>query len=190
VQDLLERLFSSGPVRGGVLVSREAGAALVFPDRGVQHRDGFGERDGDIGVSGGLPGRLGCLPLELDEPFGGGVGLGGFQPGQVVDELWVAAKLSAKFGPGLRIDLLVYRDIRHTFDDLASGEAESLGSGSPPPAGRLPGLSGIDVIAAESVLRAGLALGLPDIAEVVALGDGDDHGQTAASFPRSRRPRD
>jgi hypothetical protein len=27
-------------------------------------------------------------------------------------------------------------------------------------------------------------LSLPDIAEVVSLGDGDDHGQTAASFPR------
>jgi hypothetical protein len=33
-------------------------------------------------------------------------------------------------------------------------------------------------------------LGLPDVAEVVALGDGDDHGQPAASsFPNVTRPR-
>src|SRR5215469_13657595 len=103
----------------------------------------------------------------------------------MVGELRVAAKPSAKLGPCPRVDLLVHRVIGRTFDDLASGEAQSLGSGSPPPAGWLPGLSGIDVITAESAPRGGLALGLPDIAEVVALGDGDDHGQTAASSPRS-----
>jgi hypothetical protein len=32
------------------------------------------------------------------------------------------------------------------------------------------------------VPASGLALGLPDVAEVVALGDGDDHGQSAASL--------
>src|SRR5215469_15853608 len=103
----------------------------------------------------------------------------------MVGELRVAAKPSAKLGPCPRVDLLVHRVIGRTFDDLASGEAQSLGSGSPPPAGWLPGLSGIDVIAADSALCAGLALGLPDVAEVVALGDSDDHGQTPASSPRS-----
>jgi hypothetical protein len=67
-----------------MLVSGLAGTALVLPDRGVQDRDGLGERDGDIGVDGGLAGGLGGLAFELDEPFGGGVRFGGCQPGQVV----------------------------------------------------------------------------------------------------------
>src|ERR1035438_9410683 len=75
-------------------------------------------------------------------------------------------------------------------DDLAGGEAEGLRSGSPPPAGRLPGLGRVDVVAAGDVPGGGLALGLPDVAEVVALGDGDDHGQPAASFPVTRRGTD
>ena len=77
VQDLLERLLPPGPVRGGLPVSGQAGAALVLPDRGVQHRDGLGERDGDVGVGGGLAGRLSGFAFELDEPLGGGVRLGG-----------------------------------------------------------------------------------------------------------------
>src|SRR5690242_8697527 len=71
VQHLLERLLSPGPVRGGPVVSGEAGAALVLPDGGVQDRDGLGERDGHVVIGGGLPGRLGGFAFELDEPFGG-----------------------------------------------------------------------------------------------------------------------
>jgi hypothetical protein len=42
----------------------------------------------------------------------------------------------------------------------------------------------------EDPLPFDLSLGLPDVAEVVALGDGDDHGQPAASsFPSVTRPR-
>ncbi len=84
VQDLLETLFPTDPICGGLLVCDEAGAALVLPDRGVQHRDGLGEGDRDVDVGGGLPGRLGGFTLELDDPFGGGMRLGGFQPGQVI----------------------------------------------------------------------------------------------------------
>ena len=81
VQDLLERLLPPGPVRGHLLVSGQAGAALVLPQRGVQHRDGLGERDRHVVVGGGLPGRLGGFAFEFDEPFGGGVRLGGGEPG-------------------------------------------------------------------------------------------------------------
>ena len=77
VQDLLECLLPPGPVGGSLLVSGQAGAALVLPHGGVQDRDGLGERDGDVVVGGGLPGRLGGFAFELDEPFGGGVRLGG-----------------------------------------------------------------------------------------------------------------
>ncbi len=41
----------------------------------------------------------------------------------------------------------------------------------------VPGLGSVDVIAASRAPGAGLGLVLPDVAEVVALGDGDDHGQ-------------
>jgi hypothetical protein len=74
-----------------MLVSAQASAALVLPDRGVKHRDRLGERDGDVVVGGGLPRCLGGLAFEFDEPFGGGMRLGSLQPGQVIGERWVAA---------------------------------------------------------------------------------------------------
>jgi hypothetical protein len=184
MQDLLERLLPPGPVRGGPLVSGEAGAALVFPDRGVQHRDGLGERDGDVGVGGGLAGRLGGLAFQFDEPLGGGVRLGGVQPGQVIGEGGVAAAGPAELAAGARVDLAVHSVIRLAFDNPAGGEAEGLRAGSPPPAGRFPGQCGVEVVTADGACGSGLGQGLPDVAEVVALGDGDDHGQ---GLPPSHR---
>jgi len=81
VQHLLELLLSLGPVRGRLPVTAQAGAAFVFPDRGAQHRDRLGERDGHVGVGGGLAGCLGGFAFQFDEPFGGGVRLGRFEPG-------------------------------------------------------------------------------------------------------------
>ena len=91
VQDLLELLLPRGPVLGGLIVSGQAGAALVLSDRGVQDRDRLGERDRDVGVGAWLAGRLGGFAFKLDDPFGGGVRLGGLQPGQVIGERRVAA---------------------------------------------------------------------------------------------------
>ena len=190
VQDLLEPLLPSGPVGQRPAVSRQPRPARVFPDRGVQHRDRLGERDRDVGVGGGLPGRLRRLPLQLDHPLGSGMRLGGLQLGQVVGERRVAAARPAELGPGPRVALLVDGVIGLTFNDLPGCETECLRSGSPPPPGRFPGLGGVDVIAAGRAFGAGLPLGLPDVAEVVALGDGDDHGQPAASsFPSVTWPR-
>jgi hypothetical protein len=47
----------------------------------------------------------------------------------------------------------------------------------------VPGLGGVDVVAARRA-ASGLALGLPDVAQVVTLRHGDDHGQTATSSHR------
>jgi len=168
VQDLLELLLLFSPVRRRLLVSGEAGAALVFPDGGVKHRDGLGERDRDIGVGGGLPGGLGGFAFEFDEPFGGGVRLGGFQPDQVIGERRVPAAGPTEPDPGPRVDLPVDRVIGLALDDLAWREAESLRSGSPPPAGWFPGLGGVDVVAAGGAPGVVLGLGFPDVAEVVA----------------------
>ena len=182
-------LLPPGPVRGGLLVAGQAGAALVFPDRGVQHRDGLGERDGDVVVGGGLPGRPGGLAFELDQPFGGGVRLGGRQPGQVVGERRVAAA-----GAGRAWLRCAGRPAgrprrRAGAGRSGRGEAEGLGAGSPPAAGWFPGLGGVNVVPADGA-SGGVVLGFPDVAEVVALGDGDDYGQYGGLLSRRvMRPR-
>ena len=104
VQDLLERLSASGPVGRSLLVSVQAGAALVLPQGGVQHRDRLGERDGHVVVGGGLPGGLGGFAFEFDEPFGGGVRLGRLEPGEMVGEGRVAAAGTAELGAGARVE--------------------------------------------------------------------------------------
>jgi len=59
---------------------------------------------------------------------------------------------------------------------MAGCEAEGVGAGSPPAAGWFSGLGGVQVVPADRVLG-GVVLGFPDVAKVVALGDGDDYGQ-------------
>jgi hypothetical protein len=176
VQNLLECLLLPGPVRSGILVAAHPGAALVLPQGGVQHRDRLGERDRHVVVGGGLPGRPGGLAFELDEPFGGGVRLGRLEPGEVVGEGRVASAGPAEFGSGVRVGLPVDRVIRFAVDGLAGGEAEGLGAGSPPAAGWFAGLGGVNVVPAGGA-SGGVVLGFPDVAEVVALGDGHYYGQ-------------
>ena len=129
----------------------------------MQHRDRLGERDRHVGVDGGLPRRLGRLPLQLDHPLGSGMRLGGLQLGQVIGERRVAAARPAELVPGPRVALLVNGVIGLAFNDLPGCETECLCSRSPPPPGRLPGLRGVDVIAAGRARGAGLPLGLPDV---------------------------
>jgi hypothetical protein len=59
-----------------------------------------------------LPGRLGGFAFEFDEPFGGGVRLGGGEPGEMVGEGPVAAPGPAELSAGTRVDLLVHRVVR------------------------------------------------------------------------------
>ena len=115
--------------------------------------------------------------------------LGGLQPGQVIAEGRVPAAGPAEPGPGARVDLPVYRVVRLALHDLAIGEAAGLCPRSPPAAGRLPGLGRVDVVAAGGPPGAGLGLVLPDVAKVVSLGDGDDHGQPAVPSHRVLSPR-
>ena len=58
-----------------------------------------------------------------------------------------------------------------------------MGAGSPPAAGWFAGLGGVEVVPADSGLG-GVVLGFPDVAEVVALGDGDDYGQYGGLLSR------
>ena len=64
---------------------------------------------GDVVVGGGLPGGPGGFAFEFDEPFGGGVRLGGREPGQVIGERRVPAAGPTQFGPGARVGLPVDR---------------------------------------------------------------------------------
>src|SRR5262249_63524 len=105
------------------------------------------------------------------------------KPGQVVGEGRVAAAGPAKPGSGTRVDLPVHRVVRLAVDGLAGYEAEGLGAGSPPAARGLPGLGGVKVIPPRAPFGS-VVLGFPDVAEVVALGDGDDYGQYGGLLPR------
>jgi hypothetical protein len=76
----------------------------------------------------------------------------------------------------VRVDLLVHRVVRLAFDDLTCREAKGFGSGSPPSAWWFSRLGGVNVVPAAGALGTGLALGLPDVVEVVSLGYRHDHG--------------
>jgi hypothetical protein len=84
--------------------------------------------------------------------------LGGREPGQVVGERGVAAAGPAEPGAGARVSLPVDRVVGLALDGLAECEAEGLGPGSPPAAGRFAGLGGVNVVPADSTLG-GVVLG-------------------------------
>ena len=101
----------------------------------------------------------------------------------MVGEGRVAAAGPAEPGAGARVGLPVDRVVRLAVDGLAGGEAEGLGAGSPPAAGRFAGLGGVEVVPAGGAFGC-VVLGFPDVAEVVALGDGDDYGQYGGLLSR------
>jgi hypothetical protein len=101
----------------------------------------------------------------------------------MVGEGRVAATGPAELSPGARVGLPVDRVVRSALDGLAGGEAEGLYSGSPPAAGWFAGLGGVNVVPAGGAFG-GVVLGFPDVAEVVALGDGDDYGQCGGPLSR------
>jgi hypothetical protein len=119
------------------------------------------------------------------------VRLGGAQPGQMIGEGGIPSARPAERAAGTRIDLPVHGVIRLALDNLAGCEAQGLRPRSPPPAGRLPGQDGVEIVTASRVTGPRMSLGLPDVAEAVTLGDGDHHGQPAASLPTGNaEPRD
>src|SRR5262249_29156419 len=127
-----------------------------------------------------------CLPLQFDQPLRSGIRLRSPQLGQMISELQVAAARPAELLAGDRVTLLVDRVVGPPLDHLACGEPERLGAGPPPSPGWLARLSGADVITADRLLGAFLVgLVFPHVAEVVALGDGHDHGHGSSSLPRS-----
>jgi hypothetical protein len=106
----------------------------------------------------------------------------------MIGELRVLPPGPAEPSPGPRVSLLVNRVVRLALDDLACREAQGFGSGAPPPAWRFARLGRVNVVLAAGVLGTALALGLPDVVEVVSLGHRHDHGHQMPPFQsRGRR---
>ena len=108
--------------------------------------------------------------------FGGGVRLGGQQPGVQVGGFAAAVGWLAQPGAVGGFALAEQQVVGFALDRLAGLEAEGLGAGAPPAAGRLAaGFAGLDVVAGRVLGRAAVDL-LPDVVKVVALAQRRDDG--------------
>ena len=136
----------------------------------MEDRDGLGQGQGQVEEQRALPGLPGCLDPQLASAFGGGVRLGGQQPGVQVGGFAAAVGGPAQLGAVGSFALTEQQVVGLALDRLAGLEAEGLGAGAPPAAGRLSsGFAGLDVVAGRVLGRAAVDL-LPDVVEVVALG--------------------
>ena len=88
-----------GPVPVPFGVARLAGQAGVLAEGGVEDRDRFGERNRQVEEEGALPGLPGGLDPQLAATFGGGVRLGGEQPGVQVGGFPATVRCPAQPGP-------------------------------------------------------------------------------------------
>ena len=158
-----------GPVRIAFFVAGLAGQAGVLAEGGVEDRDRLGQRDRQVEEQGALPGLLGGFGAQFALAFGGGVRLGGQQRGVQVGGFAAVARGPAQRGAVRGLALAEQQVVRLALDSLAGLEAERLGAGSPPAAGRLsPAFAGLDVIAGRVLGRAAVDL-LPDVVKVIAL---------------------
>ena len=114
---------------------------------------------------------------------------GGQQPGVHVRDLPAAVRRPAQRGAVGGFALAEEQVVGFALDRLAVLEAEGLGAGAPPAAGRLPAaLAGLDVVAGRVLGHAAVDL-LPDVIQVVALAKGRNnrhrliHRQRAAGLP-------
>jgi hypothetical protein len=122
-----------------------------------------------------LPGLLDGLGPELAFAFGGGVRLGGQQPGVQVGSFAAAVRRPAQPGSIRSFTLAKEQIVRFALDRLAGLEAKGSGARTPPAARRLTaGLAGLDVVAGRVLGRAAVHL-LPDVVKVVALAQRRDN---------------
>ena len=163
-----------GPVPLPRSVPGLAGQPDVLPQGGVEDRDRLGQRDRQVEEQRALPGLSGGFDTQLVPAFGGGVRLGGQQPGVKVGGFPAVAGRPAQRGAVRGFALAEQQVIRFALDHLARLKAERLGARAPPAAGRLSaGLAGLDVVAGRVLGRAAVHL-LPDVLQVIALAQGRD----------------
>jgi len=119
--------------------------------------------------------------IWADQAGAGGLRLGGQQGGVDVGGLPAAAARSAQLGAVGGLALAEQKVVGAPLHQLAGLETERFGAGTPPAARRLAaGLAGPDVIAGRVGGQCGVDL-LPDVVQVVALGQGGDNRQTGSS---------
>jgi hypothetical protein len=123
--------------------------------------------------------------------LGGGVRLGGQQPGVDVRGFPATARRPAQRGAVRGLALPEQQVITIGVDHLARLQAQRLRARAPPVAGRLPAaLAGLEVVPGRVLGRAAVHL-LPDVVEVIALAQGRHHRhrliprQAERSSPRS-----
>ena len=88
----------AGPVLIAVVVVGLAGQASVLTERGVEDRNGLGERQGQVEEEGALTGLLDRFGSQLAAAFGGGLRLGCQQPGVQVGGFRAVARWTAQPG--------------------------------------------------------------------------------------------
>jgi len=164
-----------GPVRIAVSVSGLPGQAGILAQGGVEDRDRLGERDRQVEEDRALAGLLDGLGPQLAFAFGGGVRLGGQEPGVQVGGLAAITRRPAQPGAIRGLALAEQQLILLALDHLARLQAKNPRTGTPPPAGRFsPALAGLDVIAGRVLDRAAVNL-FPDVVKVIALAQRRDN---------------
>ena len=177
----------AGPVLIAVVVVGLAGQASVLTERGVEDRNGLGERQGQVEEEGALTGLLSGFDPQFMLAICGGVRFGGQQPGVHVGGFAAAAGRPAQLGAVGRPALAEQQVVRFALDRLAMLEAKGSGAGAPPAAGRLTAaLAGLDVVAGRVLGRATVNL-LPDVVKVIALAQGRHDRHYAPRLPGPQR---
>ena len=113
-----------GPVLVPCRVAGLAGQPGVLPEGGVEDRDRLGQRHGQVEEQGALPGLLGGFDPQLVLAVGGGVRLGGQQPGVQVRGFPAAVRRPAQRGAIGSLALAEQQVVRLALDRLAVLEAE------------------------------------------------------------------
>jgi hypothetical protein len=190
---LPDHLVDLGDQPGPVPLPRHVPGPARQPDLlaegGVEDRNGLGQRDRQIEEQRALPSLPGSFYAQFATALGGGMRLGGQQPGVEVRSLpgitWRPAQRGAVRGFALAEQQIV----RSALDDLARLQAEPLRTRAPPAARRLPAaLAGLDVVPGRVLGQAAVHL-LPDVIQVIALAQGRHNCHLAITGRRARRNR-
>jgi hypothetical protein len=106
----------AGPILVAVLVARLPGQADVLAEGGMEDRNGLRERDRQVEEKRALPGLPGGLNAQLVPTFGGGMRLGGQQPGVDVRGFPAVTRRLAQLGAVWGFALAEQQVIRAALD--------------------------------------------------------------------------
>ena len=143
----------------------------------MEDRDRLRQRQGQVKEQRRLPRHPGGLQTQLPLALRRRMRLSRQKLGVQIGRLPAAAGRAAQLGAVRGLPLTEEKIVRFPLDRLAVSEAERLRARSPPAAGGFTArLRGLHVIARRA-LYGGLVDLLPDVVQVIALGQGRDYGQ-------------